>query len=68
MGAKHLNDDEPVEFLSTGKIAKRISKTTQTVRREIMAGRLRAKIFNGDYMISVRDYEEWKAKYFKPLG
>lgn len=66
MGAKKA-DVEAIDFYSTTIVAKKISKSTETVRREIMAGRLKAKIFKGEYAIPVDAYETWKAQYFKDL-
>lgn len=65
MGEKKLKDD--TEFLSTGNVAKRVSRCTATIRREIYAGRLKARRFNKDFLIDVNDFEAWKAKYFKPV-
>lgn len=67
MGAKKELESLDEEYLSTTKIAKRISRSSETVRREIAAGRLRAFRLNGDYMIKKEDYEEWKAKRFQPV-
>jgi IS30 family transposase len=55
------------ECLSTGAIARKIGRSTETVRRAIKRGDLRAETFNGDFVIAVADYEEWRAKFFKPV-
>lgn len=64
MGEKKIIEPE---FLSTVTIARRVDRSSETIRREINRGRLRAIRFNGDYLIKVSDFEEWKAKYFKPV-
>lgn len=66
MGAKKT-DLEQVDFYSTTIVARKTSKSTETIRREIQAGRLKARVFNGEYAIAVSDYETWLAQYFKEM-
>lgn len=66
MGEKKFKEIQR-EFFSTGDIAKLVSRSTETIRREISAGRLPAFRFRGDYAIRVSDYEAWKAKHFTPV-
>lgn len=54
------------EYFSTGQIARIVGMSTQTIRREIRAGKLRAEIFNGNMLIKKSDFDEWKARNFKP--
>lgn len=63
---KKLRSIDP-EFLSTVTIAKKVDRSSETIRKEIAAGLLKAFRFNGDYMVRVEDYEEWKARRFKPV-
>jgi IS30 family transposase len=67
MGARSIKNVTP-EYLSTGTIAAKIDRCTETVRREIKSGRMKAVMFNGNYFVEVPWFEEWKAKYFKPAG
>lgn len=55
------------DYLSTATIAKRLDISTDTIRREIKAGKLHAELFNGSYFIRAKDFEEWKARNFKPV-
>lgn len=55
-----------VDFYSTTTISKKVDRSTDTIVREIKAGRLKASTFNGNFAIKPKDFEEWKAKYFKP--
>ena len=56
------------EFLSTGTIAKRMDCSLETVRREIMAGRLKAQRWGRAFVVLSNDFEEYKAKYLKPIA
>jgi IS30 family transposase len=64
VGAKKRLEEE---CLSTGKIARKIGRSTETVRRAIKRGELKAETYNGDFIIHVEDYKEWRAKYFKQV-
>lgn len=64
MGAKKTVDQE---FLSTGTIAKKMNCSTETIRREIKRGKLRAQAFNGNFLVAVSDFEEWKARNIVPV-
>ena len=54
------------EYFSTGQAGKLVGLSAQTMRREIKAGKLKAETFNGNIMIKRSEFDEWKAKYFKP--
>jgi excisionase family DNA binding protein len=55
-------------YYSTGDIAKLIGKSTETIRRAIKSGELRSELFNGNYVVRVEDFLEWKARVFKPIA
>lgn len=66
MGNKQINFDQ--QYLSTGSIAKLLDVDGVTVRREIKSGRLKsAGRFNSKFIVRVEDYEDWKARYIKPV-
>lgn len=67
MGEKKIKEIEQ-KWLSTKDIANRVGRSTETIRREIKRGKLSAHKFNEDYMILATDFEQWEAKYFKPVG
>lgn len=60
-------DLSKAEFISTGTIATLIDCSTETVRREILAGKLKAFRFNGNYAVRVEDFQDWKQRRFKPI-
>lgn len=66
MGVKKVEIEE-LDFLTTSMIAKRVSRSTDTIRREIAAGRLKAKTFLGDYAITPQAFADWKAKFFQDV-
>lgn len=62
---KTLSEIQP-EHVSTGWIAKKHTLSTSTIRREIKSGALRAELTtSGEFRVLFKDYEEWKARYFK---
>lgn len=63
--AKRRTEDVEPEFVSTRTIAKKVDRSTETIRREIKAGRLKAKRFGTDYLVEVSEYNAWKNRYFK---
>ena len=65
MGAKKEIEQE---FLSTGAIAKKMSLSSQAIRKEIYSGKLKAFRFNAHtFMVAVGDFETWKAKRLTPV-
>lgn len=56
------------EYFKTTHLAKLTGLTSQTIRREIKAGKLPAYEFHGEFLIKRKDYEEWKARYFNAVA
>lgn len=67
MGEKKL-EVQP-EHVSTGWIAKKHCLSTETIRREIAADRLRCtERFGRGYMVKYTDYLDWRARRFEKIA
>jgi IS30 family transposase len=55
------------EWLSTTDCANNMGCCTETIRRDIKSGKLKAQMFKGDYAIHVNDFAEYKAREIRPI-
>jgi len=64
MGAKKSLEQE---WLKTTHIAKIMGLNAETIRREINSGKLKAQMFHGEYLVNIKDFEEWKAREIRSI-
>jgi len=63
--------DRPPEWLSTEQVARQIGMSPEWVRRQILAGRLRATVFKTGrrptYRIDKRDLQDFLSRFSETL-